>query len=84
MMYSCGHNSEGENVPEYWKLLPHERMPASSGECTKCRQDRDRYINTIFLIPPITRVLYTNKSTGEAKESLEFDPKAAGVIKNVK
>lgn len=39
---------------------------------------------TIFLIPPINRLRYENKETGEVKEYLEFDPKAAGIITNVK
>jgi len=39
---------------------------------------------TILLIPPVKLTRYENKVTGEVKEFLEFDPKAAGVITNFK
>lgn len=35
-MYSCGHNSKGERVPEYELLPPERRMPMSTGLCPKC------------------------------------------------
>ena len=40
--------------------------------------------DTILLIPLVTHVVEKNAATGEIKEYLEFDPKAAGVITNVK
>lgn len=40
--------------------------------------------DTIFLIPPLKITRYKNKSTGEVEEVMEFDPKAAGIITNVK
>lgn len=38
---------------------------------------------TILLLPPITLTYYLNKQTGEVKEYLNFNPKAAGFITNV-
>jgi hypothetical protein len=46
MMYSCGHDSNGERCPEYEALLPHQRMPMSSGQCPKCREMRYRFDTT--------------------------------------
>ena len=40
--------------------------------------------DTILLIPPVNLIRYLNYSTGEVKEVLEWNPKAAGVITNVK
>lgn len=40
--------------------------------------------DTIFLIPPVTWRRHENKMTGEVKEWLEWNPKAAGAITNVK
>ena len=40
--------------------------------------------DTILLIPPIKFTRYKNAATGEVKEVLEWNPKAAGVITNVK
>ena len=37
-MYSCGHNFQGQSVPEYWELHPSRRMPLTSGVCPKCKQ----------------------------------------------
>jgi len=42
-MYACGHNSQGDTVPEYWELLPPERMPLSTGLCPKCVRSRYEY-----------------------------------------
>jgi hypothetical protein len=41
-MYSCGHDSNGERNPEYEKLLPHQRMGMSSGQCPKCVELRNK------------------------------------------
>jgi hypothetical protein len=38
---------------------------------------------TIFLIPSVSRVRYENLATGEVKEWLEWNPKAAGMITNI-
>lgn len=96
MMYSCGHNLQGESVPEYWKLLPHERMPCSSGRCPKCVRasqpigfgmfiaDENAPRDTIFMIPPINVTRHENYATGEVKEVWEWNPKAAGVITSIK
>ena len=40
--------------------------------------------DTIFFVPPITHVRHENKITGEVKEWLEWNPKAAGLITNIK
>lgn len=43
MIYSCGHNAKGDQVPLaswYWNLLPHQRMPMSSGLCPECTSSR--------------------------------------------
>ena len=39
---------------------------------------------TILLIPSVSRVRYENLMTGEVKEVWEWNPKAAGVITNVR
>lgn len=39
--------------------------------------------DTILLIPPVKLTRYENKATGEVKEYLEFDPKAAGIITGI-
>lgn len=39
---------------------------------------------TILLVPPVTLERYINRHTGEVKEYLKYDAKAAGVITNVK
>jgi hypothetical protein len=39
---------------------------------------------TIFLVPSVKCVRYENLMTGEVKEYLEFNPKAAGIITNVR
>jgi len=39
---------------------------------------------TILLVPPLTLNRYLNVTTGEVKEYLNFDPKAAGIITNIK
>jgi hypothetical protein len=39
---------------------------------------------TIYLIPSVSRTRYENLMTGEVKEVLEWNPKAAGIITNVK
>jgi hypothetical protein len=39
---------------------------------------------TIMLIPSVSRVRYENKMTGEVTEVAEWNPKAAGVITNVR
>lgn len=39
---------------------------------------------TIFLVPSVKWVRYENLMTGEVKEVLEWNPKAAGVITNIK
>ena len=44
MLYACGHDSNGERNPEYEALLPHQRMPMSSGQCPKCVELRNRHI----------------------------------------
>lgn len=37
MIYSCGHDMYGNPAhPDFWKLLPRQRMPMSSGLCTTC------------------------------------------------
>ena len=46
MMYSCGHDSNGERNPEYEALLPHQRMSMSSGQCPKCVELRNSYSST--------------------------------------
>jgi hypothetical protein len=43
MMYSCGHDSQGERNLEYEKLLPHQRMSMSSGQCPNCVALRNRH-----------------------------------------
>lgn len=40
--------------------------------------------DTILLIPPVNLNRYLNYSTGEVKEYLEWNPKAAGIITDVK
>lgn len=40
--------------------------------------------DTILLIPPVKFTRYENYATGEVNEWLEFDPKAAGIITDVK
>ena len=42
MMYSCGHDSQGERNLEYENLLPHQRMGMSSGQCPKCVELRNK------------------------------------------
>lgn len=54
MMYSCGHNLKGEEVPDYWKLLPHQRMPLSTGVCPKCVH-RSYLPNNLNESVPLTR-----------------------------
>lgn len=88
-MYSCGHNQYGENVPEYWELLPHRRMPCSSGECSKCRRENNAFMgmnvvvsdqapkNALFFISP-----RHNPVTGEL--DWEATAKASVVITNLK
>ena len=44
MMYACGHDSTGERNPEYERLLPHQRMGMSSGQCPKCVELRDKHV----------------------------------------
>ena len=41
MMYSCGHNLQGERNYEYEALEPWQRMPSSTGLCSKCQRKRD-------------------------------------------
>jgi hypothetical protein len=38
---------------------------------------------TLLLVPLVTLTRYLNYQTGEVKEYLNFDPKAAGVITNI-
>ena len=40
--------------------------------------------DTIFFVPPITHVRHENKITGEVKEWMEWNSKAAGIITNIK
>jgi hypothetical protein len=40
--------------------------------------------DTILLVPPVTHRIHENLATGERKEWLEWNPKAAGIITNVK
>jgi len=37
----------------------------------------------IFLIPPVKFTRYENIMTGEVKEVMEWNPKAAGIITNI-
>jgi hypothetical protein len=45
-MYACGHDSNGERNLEYEKLLPHQRMSMSSGQCPKCMELRNKRPST--------------------------------------
>jgi len=38
---------------------------------------------TVLFVPEVTRVVYENIVTGEKKEVMEFNPKAAGIITNI-
>jgi len=40
--------------------------------------------DTILLIPPVKFTRYENKMTGEVTEVAEWNPKAAGIITNIK
>jgi hypothetical protein len=48
MMYACGHDSNGERSVEYEQLLPHQRMPMSSGQCPKCVALRNRHFSDLY------------------------------------
>ena len=37
----------------------------------------------VLFVPEVTRVVYENIVTGEKKEVMEFNPKAAGIITNI-
>jgi hypothetical protein len=55
-----------------------ETIFASIQSCNSCPE------GTIYLIPPVKWVRYKNEATGEIQERLEFNPKAAGMITNIK
>jgi len=38
---------------------------------------------TVLFVPEVTRMVYENIITGEKKEVMEFNPKAAGLIMNI-
>ena len=39
---------------------------------------------SILLVPPMNLTRYENAATGEVNEVLEWNPKAAGIITNIK